>query len=175
VGGTHSFFSFGQSAAAGSAPSSELDADLRATSAAAPGGSGPHPTARRSGRARQPCARVARPMADDRRHRRRRIQSRAAPAERAARKRTQQQRSAGIAANAHGGGGGGRRTHRVSKSLHWPSHSGSAFTFVPEMDLPRTARACGRARRATMGGRGVERAEAMQRRPRMHPRTPAFT
>ncbi len=35
------------------------------------------------------------------------------------------------------------RTHRVSKSLHWPSHSGSAFTFVTAMDLPRTARACG--------------------------------
>ncbi len=37
-------------------------------------------------------------------------------------------------------------THRVSKSLHWPSDSGSAFTFVAEMDLPRIACACGRAR-----------------------------
>jgi hypothetical protein len=27
--------------------------------------------------------------------------------------------------------------------LHWPSHSGSALTFVEPMYLPRTARACG--------------------------------
>ncbi len=38
-------------------------------------------------------------------------------------------------------GSGG--THRYSKSLHWPSHSGSAFTFVESMALPRNARACG--------------------------------
>jgi hypothetical protein len=54
-----------------------------------------------------------------------------------------QQRSARTAANAHGGGGGGRGTHSCSKSLHRPSHSGSAVTFVESMDLPRTARACG--------------------------------
>jgi hypothetical protein len=54
-----------------------------------------------------------------------------------------QQRSARTAANAHGGGGGGRGTHSSSKSLHWPSHSGSALTFVEPMPLPRTARACG--------------------------------
>jgi hypothetical protein len=34
-------------------------------------------------------------------------------------------------------------THMNFKSLHWPSHSGSAFTFVPETHLPHTARACG--------------------------------
>jgi hypothetical protein len=60
-----------------------------------------------------------------------------------ARQRHAQQRSAGTAANAHGGGGGGRGTHSSSKSLHRPSHSGSAFTFVEPMTLPRTARACG--------------------------------
>ena len=52
-------------------------------------------------------------------------------------------RSAGTAANAHGGGRRRRQTHRVSKSLHWPSDSGSALTFVEEIHLPRTARACG--------------------------------
>jgi hypothetical protein len=54
-----------------------------------------------------------------------------------------QQRSAGTAANAHGGGGGRGVTHSSSKSLHWPSDSGSAVNLVPPMDLPCTARACG--------------------------------
>jgi hypothetical protein len=94
------------------------------------------------GRTRQPCARGARPTADDRQHRRRRIQRRAAPAP-APRRRSATRSSAAPApprtrtAAAPGG------THSSSKSLHWPSHSGSAFTFVWPMDLPRTARACG--------------------------------
>jgi hypothetical protein len=38
-----------------------------------------------------------------------------------------------------------RGTHSFFMSGHLPSDSGSAFTFVKEMSLPRTARACGRA------------------------------
>ncbi len=74
------------------------------------------------------------------RQRRRRIQRRAARPQRPARQRLAQQRSAGTAAHAHGGG---RGTHSPSKRVHWPSHLGSAFTFVAVMYLPRTARACG--------------------------------
>ncbi len=92
-GGTHSSFRLGQSTAAGSAASSVLSASLRADRAAAPGGSGPPRT--RAGRPRrQPCARAARPTADDRQRRRGRIQRRAARPQRPAQQRT--------AANAHG-------------------------------------------------------------------------
>jgi hypothetical protein len=129
-GRTHSVLRLGQSAAAGSAASSELAAYLRANRAAAPGGSGPPPTMRARGSA----------AADDRQRRRRRIQRRAAPAPGAAAPRAAAQRR-------HRRDRARRRrparTHRVSKSLHWPSDSGSAFTFVEEMALPRTARACG--------------------------------
>jgi hypothetical protein len=62
--GTHSFLRFGQSAAAGSAASSVLDASLRAHRPAAPGGPGPPLT--RAGRPRAPAMR-ARGSADGRR------------------------------------------------------------------------------------------------------------
>jgi hypothetical protein len=58
--------------------------------------------------------------------------------------------------HAHGGVAGGG-THRVANSLHWPSDSGSAFTFVREMDLRCTARACGRACRAQCTDMGSNR------------------
>lgn len=139
-GGTHRYFRLGQSTAAGSAASSVLAAYLRATRAAAAGRLRPTPHRAPVGSARRPRARGAR--------RRPTTGNAAAAASNAARcgpaagaAAHAQQRSAGTAANAHGGGG--RGTHRVSKSLHWPSDSGSALTFVAAMDLPRTARACG--------------------------------
>ena len=137
--GTHSVLRLGQLAAAGSAASSVLVAYLRANHAAAPGGPGPPLTARRSAaRASHACAglgRGRRPATPPPPHPTPRS---AAPAPR----RGSASRSSAAPANAHGGGGG-RGTHRVSKSLHRPSESGSACTFVEEMDLPRTARACG--------------------------------
>ncbi len=163
VGGNHSLFSLGQSTAAGSAASSERIACLRANRAAAAGRLRPHPVPRAgraaaASQARAWLGRGRRPATPPR------PQANAAWCRPGARPGSARGSSAAppppqTREAAHGEGG----THRVSKSLHWPSDSGSAFTFVEPMDLPRTARACGRARRATSGKRSVDRAEAMER------------
>ncbi len=141
--GTHSLLRLGQSAAAGSAASSVLSANLRAQPCGRAGRLRPTANARRSAaRASHACAGLGRRPTTG---------NAAAAAANAARlgpsarrgSATRSSAAAGTAAHAHGGGGGGRGTHRYSKSVHWPSHSGSASTFVPTMYLPRTARACG--------------------------------
>ncbi len=170
--GTHSDFRLGQSTAAGSAASSVKRAYLRANRAAAPGGDRPNPDARRSDNGAAMRARGS-AAADDRRRRRRRIQRRAERPQRPARQRHAQQRSAGTAANAHGGAaaGAGRTvppracTGRATRGAPSPSWTGCACR------APR-ARAA-RARRATIGRRADERAEATGKSPRMHAHAPA--
>ncbi len=106
-----------------------------------PGGSGqPRP---RAGRPRAPAMRARGSAApNDRQRRRRRTQRRAA---RPGARHGSATRSSAAPARPPTRTAAGRRrgTHRVSKSLHWQSHSGSAFTFVKWTSLPRTARACG--------------------------------
>ncbi len=165
-GGTHRILRLGQSAAAGSAASSVLPASLRANRAAAPGGSGP-PLARRSdarasharaGLGRRPTTGNAAAAASNAA---RRGPAPGAAAPRAAAQRRHRRERARRRR-------GGRGTHRVSKSLHWPSDSGSALTFVEEMILPehraRVRHAPAAHQWADVGANG---AEAMERRPRM--------
>jgi hypothetical protein len=130
-GGTHSRLRFGQSTAAGSAASSVSPAHLRAHRAAAPGGSGPPRTARRSaarasharvGLGREPTTGNAAAAASNAARRRPQRPARQRHAHRRHRRERARRRRA--------------RTHRVSKRLHWPSDSGSAFTFVRSMYLP---------------------------------------
>jgi hypothetical protein len=71
----------------------------------------------------------------------------------------------------HAGGEGG--THRCSKSLHWPSHSGSALTFVEPMYLPRTGRARAAAPAARQWADVGSNGRSDRKSPRMHARTPA--
>jgi hypothetical protein len=161
-GGTHISFRLGHSAAAGSAASSVLCASLRAHRAAAPGGSGPPLT--RAGRPRAPAKRArGSAAADDRQRPRRRIQRRMVRPSAPARRHHAQQRSAGTADDAPGSGaaGAGRTvfpracTGRATRGALSPSWSGWTC------HAPR-ARAA-RGRRATLGGRADERAEATRK------------
>ncbi len=68
---------------------------------------------------------------------------------------------------------GGRGTHRSSKSMHWPSHSGSAFTFVEATRLPRTARACGPRPPRNNGRTWGRTGRSHRKSPRMHAHTHA--
>ncbi len=75
---------------------------------------------------------------------RRRVNRLVTPAKRPARCAHARKHRSATPAPPRAQGGGRRRgsggTHRYSKSLHWPSDSGSAVTLVEKMDLPRTAR-----------------------------------
>jgi hypothetical protein len=132
-------------------------------------------------RDRAPVGRARQPRARARRGRRPTTGNAAAAASNAARggprfsarcgSATRQQRSAGTAANAHGRRR--RRAHSSSKRLHWPSDSGSAFTFVPSMYLPHTARACGprppRNQWADVGSNGLKPQESRDACPKHAP------
>jgi hypothetical protein len=161
VGGNHSIFSLGQSTAAGSAASSELDATLRADRAAAAGRLRPHPVPRagRAARASHACAGLGR---------RRTTGNTAAAASNAARRRPSARRgsargSSAVAAAARARRWRRRRDAQVLQELALAERLGERLHLRPgDGPAAHSAFACGRARRATMGGRGDERAEAME-------------